>query len=105
MVTSPPHVKRREEAQTSHTHPTAPPSTPTVESPHLLYLTAGIMDGELTSAEVASMAALAAMDIKSKCPHPQQGGQWISAQYLQELLDMEALWAFQYISVELTVPS
>ena len=49
------------------------------------------------------MVALAAMDTKSKRPHPQQGGQWISVHYLQELSDTEALWVFWYVSVESTI--
>ena len=47
-----------------------------------------------------SMAALA-MDIsqpKEWTPYPLQGGRWITAQYLQELPDAEAKWAFWYIS-------
>ena len=70
-----------------------------VQTSQLLYSTTGTTEVDLTSAGIAGLAALAVMDTdqpKKQSPRPQQGGHRITVQYLQELPDAEALWAFRY---------
>ena len=81
------------------THP--PPIT---QTPRLLHSTVETIDIGLASVETAGMAALAAMNTnqsKEQPPRPQQGGHRITIQYLQELQDVEARWAFRYVHLVL----
>ena len=74
---------------------------PIIQTSHLLHLTTETTDIDLTSG-IASAGALAVMDmdhLKKQSPHPQQGEHCITTEYLQELSDSEALWAFQYTSL------
>ena len=74
---------------------------PIVQNPQLLYSMAGVTDVDLDSAGITSTAALTAISMnqsKEPSPHPQQGGCRITIQYLQELSDAEALWAFRYVT-------
>ena len=74
---------------------------PIIQTSHLLHSTTETTDIDLTSG-IASAAALTVMDMdhsKKQSPHPQQGGRRITTEYLQELSDSEALWAFQYASL------
>lgn len=73
-----------------------------IQTPQLLYSTVETVDPSLVSAGTATVATLAIVDIDSKPkeqpPHPQQGGCRITAQYLKELPDTEAQWAFWYVT-------
>ena len=77
---------------------------PIAQTPQLLHSMTDVVDIGLASAEIAGVAALAAMDAsqsKEQPPHPQQGGHRITIQYLQELPDAEARWAFRYVPLVL----
>ena len=73
---------------------------PIIQTPQLLYSTTGTTDAGSVSVEFASATALttAGMLPREQPPHPQQGGHRITIQYLRELPDAEARWAFRYVS-------
>ena len=54
------------------------------------------MDGAATIGAAAIMA-LDAVEFRAQRPRPRQGGHRITAQYLQELPETEALWAFRCV--------
>ena len=73
---------------------------PIVQTLPLLCSAVGATDTNFVSAEIASVAALAAINVaqpKECSPCPQQGGRRITIQYLEELPDTEALWAFRSV--------
>lgn len=74
-----------------------------IPTSQLLYSTAGATETDVTSAGIAGMVALTLLDAdqaREHPPHPKQGGRRITVQYLQELPDVEALWAFRYVPLE-----
>ena len=73
---------------------------PIVQILPLLCSAVGATDTNFVSAEIASVAALTAINVaqlKERSPCPQQGGRQITIQYLEELPDTGALWAFQSV--------
>lgn len=69
---------------------------PSIQVYQLLYQETKTMDiTGLVGAVVFTVLSVAKS--KPQPPHPRQGGHCITTQYLQELPETEALWAFQYM--------
>lgn len=69
---------------------------PTIQVPQLLLQETGAVDETV----IVGTAAITTLDVaksRAQPPRPQQGGYRITVQYLQELPDTEALWAFRYV--------